>query len=79
MIIQCIILLYFISASMLDSSYSQTSELLMYLPLGCCRFSNKIENIYPLSTLLQEHEIGSMTDYAADIISILPLSSDNEE
>lgn len=64
---------------MLDSSYSQINELLMYLPLGCGRFSNKIENVYPLSTLLHEHEIDSMTDYASEIISMIPLSSDNEE
>lgn len=79
MVIQCIILWYFISASILDSSVSQTNELLMYLPLGCGRFSNKIENVYPLSTLLYEHEIDSMTEYATEIISMLPIASDNEE
>lgn len=73
------IIYYNISASMLDSSYSQTSELLMYLPLGCNRFSNKIENVYPISTLLYEHEIDQMTDYAKEIISMIPLCNDNEE
>jgi len=63
----------------MQSSFSQTNEFLVYLPLGCNRFSNKLETVYPVSTLLLENEVDLMTDYAKEVISMLPISSDNEE
>jgi len=63
----------------LESSFSKTSEFLIYLPQGCNRFSNKLETVYPVSTLLLENEIDLMTDYAKEVISMLPISSDNQE
>jgi len=77
--IQYIILLFFFIADVLQSSFSQASEYLVYLPPGCNRYSNKLETVYPVSTLLLEHEIDLMTDYAKEVISMLPISSDNEE
>lgn len=66
-------------ADVLESSFSKTSEFLIYLPQGCNRFSNKLETVYPVSTLLLENEIDLMTDYAKEVISMLPISSDNQE
>lgn len=68
-----------IVASLSSITSSQTNELLRYLPIGCNRFETKIENVYPLSTLLFDHEIDGMTDYAKEVISMLPLSNENEE
>ncbi|KAE9543874.1 hypothetical protein AGLY_001852 [Aphis glycines] len=67
------------SSDVMQPSFSQTSEFLVYLPLGCNRFSNKLETVYPVSTLLLENEVDLMTDYAKEVISMLPISSDNEE
>ncbi|CAI6357730.1 unnamed protein product [Macrosiphum euphorbiae] len=67
------------SSDALQSSFSQTSEYLVYLPPGCNRYSNKLETVYPVSTLLLENEIDLMTDYAKEVISMLPISSDNED
>jgi len=55
------------------------NEFLVYLPLGCNRFSNKLETVYPVTTLLLENEIDLMTDFAKEVISMLPISSENEE
>lgn len=66
-------------ADVLQSSFSQASEYLVYLPLGCNRYSNKLETVYPVSTLLLESEIDLMTDYAKEVMSMLPISPENEE
>lgn len=63
----------------MDSSFSRLNEFAIYLPVGCNRFSNKLDMIYPVSTLLQEREINMMTGYAKEVISMLPIKSDNEE
>lgn len=68
-----------LSSDVMQSSFSQTNEFLVYLPLGCNRFSNKLETVYPVSTLLLENEVDLMTDYAKEVISMLPISSDNED
>jgi len=47
--------------------------------MGANRFSNKLETIYPLSSLLLENEIDLMTDHSKEILNMLPLSNDNEE
>lgn len=60
-------------------SFSQNSEFLLYLPQGCNRFSDKIETVYPVSTLLHENEVDLMTDYAKEVLSMLPIPADNEE
>uniref|UniRef100_A0A2S2NL98 Uncharacterized protein n=1 Tax=Schizaphis graminum TaxID=13262 RepID=A0A2S2NL98_SCHGA len=67
------------SSEALQPSFSQTNEFLVYLPLGCNRFSNKLDTIYPVSTLLLENEIDLMTEYAKEVISMLPITSDNED
>lgn len=67
------------SSDVLESSFSKISEFLIYLPQGCNRFSNKLELVYPVSTLLLENEINLMTDYAKEVISMLPISCDNED
>jgi len=69
---------YFI-ADTLTSPGSQISECLLYLPLGCNRFSNKIDNIYPVSTILTDNEINLMTDYAKEVLSMVPIPYDCEE
>lgn len=74
-----IIIIIFFIADVMQSSFSQISEFLVYLPLGCNRFSNKLETVYPVSTLLLENEVDLMTDYAKEVISMLPISNDNEE
>ncbi|VVC36554.1 Hypothetical protein CINCED_3A022368 [Cinara cedri] len=63
----------------LDNSYSPSTEFLLYLPLGCNRFTNKLENAYPISTLLHEEEISSMKNYAQEVLSMIPVSVDNED
>jgi len=63
----------------LQSSFSKINEFIIYLPHGCNRLSNKLETVYPVSTLLLENEIDLMTDYAKEVISMLPISSENEE
>lgn len=60
-------------------SNSQLNEFSLYLPLGCNRFATKIECVYPISTLLCDNEIDMMTDYAKEVISMLPIKNDNEE
>ncbi|XP_015375610.1 PREDICTED: uncharacterized protein LOC107170101 isoform X2 [Diuraphis noxia] len=67
------------SSDVLQSSFSKMSEFLIYLPLGCNRLSSKLETVYPVSTLLLENEIDLMTDYAKEVISMLPISSENED
>lgn len=64
---------------MLESSFSKPNAFSIYLPVGCNRFSNKLDLVYPVSTLLNEREIDLMTDYAKEILSMLPIKSDNEE
>jgi hypothetical protein len=64
---------------MLESSFSKPNPFSIYLPDGSNRFSNKLDLVYPVSTLLNESEIDLMTDYAKQIISMLPIKSDNEE
>jgi len=59
-------------------SSTAASEFLVYLPTGCNRFSSKIENIYPVSTLLLENEIDLMTDFAKEVITMMPIADDNE-
>lgn len=66
-------------ASLLQSSFSQSNEFALYLPSGCNRFSDKVENVYPMSALLFDNEIDLMADYANEVISMLPIPSDNEE
>lgn len=66
-------------ASTMDTLHSSSSEFLFYLPPGCNRYSNKLDIVYPISTLLPEDEIDSMTDYANEVLSMLPVSVDNEE
>lgn len=58
---------------------SHVDEFTQYLPQGCDRFSNKMETVYPTSILLNDDEIYSMTDYANEVISMLPIPSDNTE
>lgn len=69
----------YVLANTTQKTFSLTSEFLLYLPLGCNRFSNKLELVYPISTLLMESEIDSMTDYAREVISMLPVPEDNKE
>lgn len=69
----------YVLANSSQNSFSLTSEFLLYLPLGCNRFSNKVELIYPISSLLTESEIDSMTDIAKEVVSMLPVPEDNKE
>lgn len=57
----------------------ESNEFSKYLPLGYNRLSNEIENIYPLSSLLMTNDIDLMTDYAKELLNMLPLSDKNEE
>lgn len=80
MLTRYIILLFYFIAESLQSSFSQsTNEFLIYLPQGCDRFSDKIETIYPVSTLLHTNEIDLMSDFAHEVINAIPLSSDKYE
>lgn len=58
---------------------SQSHAFSIYLPVGCNRLSDKIEDVYPISTLLFENEIDSMTDFAKEIITMLPIADYNEK
>lgn len=69
----------FYTANMSQSLISASNEFAKYLPMGCNRFSNNIETIYPISSLLLDNEIDLMTDFSKEILQMLPLSSDNEE
>lgn len=77
LLFQFIILLFYFIADLMKSS-TAASEFSVYLPVGCNRYSNKIDNIYPVSTLLLENEIDSMTDFAKEIITMMPIEDDNE-
>ncbi|XP_050431076.1 uncharacterized protein LOC126844056 [Adelges cooleyi] len=65
--------------SQLSSSTTQIDEFNSYLPLGCNRFATNIEDVYPVSTLLSENEIDLMTDYANEVITMIPVPEDNED
>lgn len=78
MLIQYMILLFYFIAEAISFSQS-TNEFLIYLPQGCNRFSNEIDTIYPVSTLLHPNEIDLMSDFAHEIINTAPLSSDKYE
>jgi len=69
----------FYTADIAQSLISSSSEFGKYLPMGCNRFSNNTENIYPISSLLLDNEIDLMTDFSKEILNMLPLSNDNEE
>lgn len=58
---------------------SQCHAFSIYLPVGCNRLSDKLENVYPISTLLHENEINIMTDYAEEVITMLPIPDYNEK
>lgn len=64
---------------MLDQSFSKLNEFAIYLPVGCNRFSNKLDTVYPVSTLLREHEIHLMTDYAKEVISMVSIIKSGSE
>lgn len=63
----------FYTADVLQTS-SQCHEFSIYLPSGCNRLSNEIENVYPISSLLFDNEIALMTDYAKEVITMLPIA-----
>jgi len=69
----------FYTADMSQSLVLASNEFAKYLPMGCNRFSNNIETVYPISSLLLDNEIDLMTDFAKEILNMLPLSNDNEE
>lgn len=68
-----------VNPNMSQSLISASNEFAKYLPMGCDRFSNNIQTIYPVSTLLFDYEIDLMTDFAKEILNMLPLSNDNED
>lgn len=68
----------FLIADVMQSS-TALNEFSMYLPVGSNRFSTKIESVYPISTLLLEYEINLMTDFAKEVITMMPIEDNNEQ
>lgn len=74
-----ILLFYFIAETLQSLCSQSTNDFLIYLPHGCNRFSDQIETIYPISTLLHTNEIDLMSDFAHEVINAVPFTSDECE